>query len=137
MKIFVDTSAWYAIVVSEDQFHQPARDTLVELLKGGAEFFTTSFVISETYTLILRRFGNRDALTYLDFIGKREADGIIRIITVERETEKEARLLLQKYSDRSFTYVDAVSAVVALKSSMDMIFSFDKHFAILGFARIP
>ncbi|MCL4515635.1 MAG: PIN domain-containing protein [Firmicutes bacterium] len=137
MKVFVDTSAWYAIAVPEDQFHLLARDALIDLIKSGAEFFTTNLVVSETYTLILRRFGNRRALTYLDFIGRQEAEGITRIITVDRETEKEAQLLLQKYSDQSFSYVDAVSAVVALELSLEMIFSFDKHFAILGFARIP
>ncbi len=137
MKVFVDTSAWFAAAVPEDQFHPLARHTLIDLIKSGAEFFTTNFVVSETHTLLLRRFGNRDALAYLDFVGRQEADGITRIITVDRETEKEAQLLLQKYSDQSFSYVDAVSAVAALESSLDMIFSFDKHFSYMGFTQIP
>jgi len=47
-KIFVDTNGWIALNSKRDQFHRAAIEKNQELLRSGAHYITTNYVLDET-----------------------------------------------------------------------------------------
>ncbi len=56
-RVLVDTSAFYALVSSGDEFHQRASTIYTELLDQRVALYTTSYVMVECMALIHRRLG--------------------------------------------------------------------------------
>ncbi|MBI3330246.1 MAG: DNA-binding protein, partial [Nitrospinae bacterium] len=50
--LFVDTGAWYALQVTDDQFHQAAAAAFPKILAQYDTLITSNHVVGETYTLL-------------------------------------------------------------------------------------
>ena len=57
MNVFIDTSAFYAVIDADDQRHHEAVIAWEDLLGGRAAFHTTSYVLIETTSLLQNRIG--------------------------------------------------------------------------------
>jgi predicted nucleic acid-binding protein len=132
--IFVDTSAWIALVDKDDSHHKEAASSYPSLLKNHRNLITSNFVIAETYIIILNELGHKLAI---DFLEKLKASPRILKIYSNEDIEAEAEPILVKYSDQDFSYTDAVSFVIMKRQKIRKAFSFDKHFVIAGFVNIP
>lgn len=132
--IFVDTSAWIALVDKDDSHHKEAASSYPLLLKNHRNLITSNFVIAETYIIILNELGHKLAI---DFLEKLKASPRILKIYSNEDIEAEAEPILAKYSDQDFSYTDAVSFVIMKRQKIRKAFSFDKHFVIAGFVNIP
>jgi len=132
--IFVDTSAWIALVDKDDSHHKEAASSYPLLLKNHRNLITSNFVIAETYIIILNELGHKLAI---DFLEKLKASPRILKIYSNEDIEAEAEPILVKYSDQDFSYTDAVSFVIMKRQKIRKAFSFDKHFVIAGFVNIP
>ena len=107
--IFVDTSAWIALVDKDDSHHKEAASSYPSLLKNHRNLITSNFVIAETYIIILNELGHKLAI---DFLEKLKASPRILKIYSNEDIEAEAEPILVKYSDQDFSYTDAVSFVI-------------------------
>jgi len=132
--IFVDTSAWIALVDKDDSHHKEVASSYPSLLKNHRNLITSNFVIAETYIIILNELGHKLAI---DFLEKLKASPRILKIYSNEDIEAEAEPILVKYSDQDFSYTDAVSFVIMKRQKIRKAFSFDKHFVIAGFVNIP
>jgi uncharacterized protein len=132
--IFVDTSAWIALVDKDDSHHKEAASSYPSLLKNHRNLITSNFVIAETYIIILNELGHKLAI---DFLEKLKASPRVLKIYSNEDIEAEAEPILAKYSDQDFSYTDAVSFVIMKRQKIRKAFSFDKHFVIAGFVNIP
>jgi len=56
-RVVVDTSAMYAVLNKNDQFHGQARSLLESLLNFESELWITSYALVETIALVERRLG--------------------------------------------------------------------------------
>ena len=65
MKVFVDTSALFALVDEDDPMHRAAVQTLADL-RGFAQLVTHNYVVIETTTLVRRRLGRNAEEHLLD-----------------------------------------------------------------------
>ena len=132
--IFVDTSAWIALVDKDDSHHKEAASSYPSLLKNHRNLITSNFVIAETYIIILNELGHKLAI---DFLEKLKASPRILKIYSNEDIEAEAEPILVKYSDQDFSYTDAISFVIMKRQKIRKAFSFDKHIVIAGFVNIP
>lgn len=132
--IFVDTSAWIALVDKDDSHHKEAASSYPSLLKNHRNLITSNFVIAETYIIILNELSHKLAI---DFLEKLKASPRILKIYSNEDIEAEAEPILVKYSDQDFSYTEAVSFVIMKRQKIRKAFSFDKHFVIAGFVNIP
>jgi predicted nucleic acid-binding protein len=57
MRIFIDTSAFLAVLNKNDQYHPKAFDCWEELLKSDNSLFTSNYVLIATIALLQNRFG--------------------------------------------------------------------------------
>jgi predicted nucleic acid-binding protein len=132
--LFVDTSAWVALVNGKDENHQKAAAIYPSLLSKYRSVTTTNLVLSETYILLLRRVGYEPAIHFIEKL--RSSPRVIKVISSEA-LETRAIQLLHKYSDQEISYTDAVSFALMENHKIRKAFCFDRHFIVAGFENVP
>lgn len=128
-RVFVDTSAFYALADDRDGNHGPARVIRRLLVDSHSRLYTTNFVLAETHGLLLTRLGRAIALQTLTDVYRSNT-------TVERASvadELRARSILAQYDDKAFSLTDSISFAVMERLSITQAFSFDGDFAQYGF----
>ena len=128
-RVFVDTSAYYALADARDNEHSRAVIIASRLARDRWSLTTTNFVVAETHTLLLARLGRRIAANVLDMID----NGPATIIRVREMDEQRARAIIAQYDDKGFSLIDALSFAVTERLQIRQAFTFDRHFAQFGF----
>jgi uncharacterized protein len=127
--VFVDTGAWIALALTRDPLHERAREAWTEIGDAGARLHTSVPVLLETFTF-LERNANRDVA-----LAWRESLGELRLEILEcRKTDLDAAF---RFFDRrdlhKLSAVDATSFVLMKRGKIRVAFTFDHHFAAVGF----
>ncbi len=131
--MFVDTSAWYALVNPRATEHAIATRTFRRIAAEQRRLMTTNHVVAECYTLTLRRLGFPMAQALLQRF--RTSRSLERIF-VESVWEDAAEDLLARFDDQPFSYVDATSFVAMRRLGLRDAFAYDRHFATAGFTLV-
>ena len=66
MTVFVDTSAIYAVLDRDDEFHRAAHEAWARILTGDYELAASNYVILEAFALIQSRLGMDALRTFND-----------------------------------------------------------------------
>lgn len=132
MSIFVDTSAFYAVLDAGDANHGKARAVWERLLSEREDLHTTSYVIVEIAALLQGRLG-------LEALREFAADvlPIVRVHYVDEGHHRSAFHALLVASRRKLSLVDCASFESMRRRGIDRAFCFDPHFAEQGFAVVP
>jgi uncharacterized protein len=128
--IYIDTGAFIARYMQNDQSHQAAVKIWESISNQNKRCFTSNFVLDETLTLLARRAGYGFASERAHNIYSSEQ---LTILRPHEEDELEALELFQKYADQKVSFTDCISFVLMRKSRLHTVFSFDKHFSQNGF----
>jgi len=132
--IFIDTSAWIALLTPTDQFHEKGREISRRIAIAGTTLVTTDYIVSETFTHL--RYNARDAHKIRKFDALLSESEKNKNVILRWTTEKifqQARRILLEYSDQKFSFTDCISFVVAKELKITEIFSFDRDFTVMGF----
>jgi uncharacterized protein len=132
-RVFVDTSAFVALRNKAEREHEAARATRTALV-ADCRLFTTNYIFAETYTTLMMRVGRAEAIEWGR--GMRETRAI-ELIRVDEETEEEAWRMLESHTDKTWSYVDAVSFALMDREDSSEAFTFDRHFAQRGHRMLP
>jgi uncharacterized protein len=137
--IFVDTGAWYASEVEDDENHSRSRKFLKNELASNkyGVLVTSDYVLDETLTLMRIRKGIKVALNFLDKIQKSES---LQIIWIDKEIFDKAVKQFSKFDDerqRDFSFTDFTSFAIMNDLSIRTAFTFDDHFKKAGFSISP
>ena len=93
-RLFVDTSAYFALTDKRDENHEAAVHFIHELIRERAELLTTNYIVAEMHTLLLNRIGYATALQVLEELYKSQTR-IYRVREAEaRSISEDNRLLL-------------------------------------------
>jgi predicted nucleic acid-binding protein len=133
-EIFVDASAWFAVVWNGDQHHAAAAAEYRRLVSDSVPLVTTNLVIAEAHALIRRDGGHARAMRFLESL--RTTPRLERVHS-DTDLEQRAERLLAQYADHAFSFADAVSFTVMRERDITESFAFDHHFLIAGFSVIP
>ena len=133
-RIFVDSSAYYAVSDLDDANHERAAALLHQLVAARRSTFTTNYVIAESHALHLSRLGYQAALRWLTGIVDDRATVIVR---VSLRDEHRARDIIRAYDDKTFSLSDATSFAVMERLRISQAFSFDADFRQFGFVTLP
>lgn len=129
-KVFIDTSAFKALVDSRDLFHESAINTLNRLVDEGCEMATSNYIIDECLTLLRVKCSLESAIEFKRFL--MNADPEIKILRIKVSHEVGAwKWFTKDWSKLSFT--DCVSFVQMKELGIKRVFGFDKHFEKAGF----
>ena len=131
MRIFVDTSAFYALLDRDDAHHPRAKRAWTDLLKAVHALVTSNYVLVETLALLQNRLGMEAIRAFHDDILPQ-----INIEFVALGTRRSGVADLLSASRRNLSLVDCVSFEVMRASGINTVFAFDKHFKEQGFTLI-
>ncbi|GAB6275206.1 MAG: hypothetical protein STSR0004_20710 [Peptococcaceae bacterium] len=137
MKAFIDTGVWFGYLVRGDQYHSEAAHLMLDLQAKGILLITSELVLSETYTLLMRKLGTEAALKFLELINTQVKSNFTEIAWVDWVVLEEAQRVLNKFSDHSITLTDATSAAILKLKGISYIATFDQHFRIMALPCIP
>ena len=128
--VFVDSGAWIALALSRDPLHAQAREQW-DLLHGtGAKLHTSVPVVIETFTF-LDRNANRDvALTWRESIYK---PGTVKILPCELRDLQQSWEYFRHPDLYKLSAVDATSFAIMKRARIRLAYTFDHHFAVVGF----
>jgi predicted nucleic acid-binding protein len=127
-QVFIDTSAFYALMDSSDQYHHQAGKLWHALLDKEILLNTTNYITVETGALLQNRLGFEAAeLWYRDILG------VVDVLWVEQTAHQMAYELWLSLGRRKLSLVDCVSFVTMRSHQIESIFGFDKHFEEQGF----
>lgn len=129
-KVFVDTSAWLALVNKSDAAHQKARKVRDTLLKYHSQFLVTNYVMVEIANALSRIPYKETAVKLISSI---EMSENIHIIEINKEIYKKAWQVYSTYLDKDWSLTDCTSFEVMRERRITEAFTTDKHFEQAGF----
>jgi len=77
--IFIDTSAFYALISRTDRFHEKAKFVYKNLIDEEKTLYTSSYVLVETIALINHRLGFETLKKFME-----NFENIIKTIYIDR-----------------------------------------------------
>jgi len=137
--IFVDTGAWYASEVEDDDHHSMARQFMKNELASNryGVLVTSDYVLDETLTLLRTRKGIKSALEFMNKVRKSKS---LQVVWIGNEIFDNALRELSKYDDKKdqdLSFTDCTSFSIMNDLSITNAFSFDAHFQKAGFKLLP
>ena len=128
--VFVDSGAWIALALSRDPLHVPAHEQWNLLQGAGAELHTSVPVVIETFTF-LDRNANRDvALAWKGAVYK---PGVAKILPCELRDLEASWAYFRRVDLHKLSAVDATSFAIMKRARIRLAYTFDRHFAVVGF----
>jgi uncharacterized protein len=128
-KIYVDTSAFYALIDRSDRYHSKASVFWRKLLDKHVNLFTTNYVVWETLGLLQRRIGFEAANLW-----HRDVLGVIEILWVDADIYQRGYELWLHLGRNMLGMVDCVGFVAMRQNRIEKAFCFKPHFSEYGFA---
>lgn len=128
MRIFVDTSALYAVLDEDDPHHAEAASSLPTLLEV-ADLVTHNYIHMESHLLVRRRLGMVAAAALIDRLLPS-----MRTVWVDEGTHRAAVEAWRAGGGR-VSLVDHVSFIVMRTLEIDRAFAYDADFERRGFQR--
>jgi predicted nucleic acid-binding protein len=133
-ELFVDTSAWFPLVLRRHPQHAALTMALRRRVARGERVVTTNLVLAETHALLLCRGHRAAALTFVAAV--REPPNVVVSSSPALEAEAIAGWL-ERFDDQDFSMTDAVSFAVMYARRIERALTLDRHFAIAGFEMVP
>ncbi len=131
--VFVDSGAWIALALSRDPLHAQAREQWDLLRAAGARLHTSIPVVIETFTF-LDRNANRDvALAWKDSVAR---PGTLTILPCDLRDLQRSWEYFQRADLHKLSAVDATSFAIMKRARIRLAYTFDHHFAVVGFRMV-
>lgn len=132
MNVFVDTSAFLAVLDADDKDHAKAKTAWTDLISSEANLLCHNYVLVESSALIKHRLGLKAVRVF-------EGDilPLIHVKWIAEDVHKAGVSALLTASKRKLSLVDCVSFEIMRRLGLDTAFTFDSHFDEQGFVCIP
>lgn len=128
--VFVDTSAWLALINKSDIFHSKARNIRDTLIKDKRQFLVTDYVVVEIANSLSRMPWRLAAIQLVNSIYASED---INVVEIDKEIYAEAWKLYSDRTDKEWGLTDCASFVVMNRKGITEAFTNDRHFEQAGF----
>lgn len=132
VNIFVDTSAFLAVLDESDKNHKAAKPFWKRIISEGDVLLCHNYILVETSALILRRFGMEAVRVF-----EQDIFPILRILWVTENVHSAAVSAHLMAGKRTLSLVDCVSFEVMRRTGIRKAFAFDHHFKDHGYELDP
>ena len=126
---FVDTSALYAFLASDDEAHASAVEAFQRLTADGERLLTHNYVVVESTALAQRRLGVQAAADLHDVVLP-----FVDIVWVDEALHRRAVEANRAAARRTISLVDWTSFLVMRDRGIGRAWAFDRDFEEQGFA---
>jgi len=132
VSVFVDTSALYALLNRNDEFHRDAAAWWADRLPAGERILTSEWVVLEAGTILQRRLGPPGVRALRD-----DLLPVIDVLAVAASVRDAALAAVIDSGSRQVSLVDRSSFELMRRRAIDHAFSFDPDFRAAGFETVP
>jgi predicted nucleic acid-binding protein len=132
VSVFIDTSAFYAIVDTSDANYGRAAATWQSLLEQGEPLVTTNYTVTETIALLHHRLGT-------EVVGRFVQDDLpaVTVLPIDEAMHALALAAMLAIPGRSGpSLTDCAAFEVIRRCRIDTVFAYDQHFQSRGFRLI-
>ncbi len=124
--IFVDSGAWFSLLVKDDPDHQNARAWFDN---NNDRLILTDYILDETLTLLRARKQHKHAIELGEAILNQDRADLVFLNLEDIEAAWE---VFRQYSDKLWSFTDCTSKVVMERLGLTTAFAFDQHFRQFG-----
>ncbi|MCX6089259.1 MAG: PIN domain-containing protein [Candidatus Atribacteria bacterium] len=128
MDVYVDTSAFLAVLNQDDDLHPIAKSQWWKLLETEARLVVNSFVLIESCALIQKRLGVEALKTFI-----RDIQPLLYIDWVDEITFPPSTHILFNTNNQNLSLVDCSSFITMTRLKISTVFTFDAHFTQQGY----
>jgi predicted nucleic acid-binding protein len=126
--MFVDTSAFLAILDADDQNHVAAAETWADLVSRDEVLVCSNYILVETFALVQHRLGIEAVRSFQEDIVP-----LLQIEWLNAAAHARSVSALLTAGRRQLSLVDCASFDVMRSREITTAFVFDRHFAEQGF----
>jgi len=131
--VFVDSGAWIALALVRDPLHAQAREQWDLLRAAGARLHTSVPVVIETFTFLDRNASRDVALAWKEAIAR---PGLLDILPCELRDLQRSWDYFRRADLHKLSAVDATSFAIMKRARIRLAYTFDHHFAVVGFRMV-
>lgn len=128
MRIFVDTSAFIAILNIDDVYHLQASKVWRGLMDQEAIISSTNYILVESLAIIQNRWGMKAVAQFLQAIVP-----LLQIVWIDETLHQMGISAMLTANKRRLSLVDCISFEVARMLDVDAVFAYDQHYWEQGF----
>lgn len=132
MSVFVDTSAFLALLDADEVHHEAIRVSFEKLLHNGEPLVTSNYVLVETAALLQHRFGIPAFRLFTDDVAP-----VVGTLWVDAEMHAAAVSAVLAAARKRLSLVDCASFEAMRRSGVKTALTLDRHFAEQGFGVVP
>jgi hypothetical protein len=129
-RVFVDTSAFFGLLVRDDEHHPRSRELFAQAKAEGWRLVITNIIVIETYALLLTRTigGRKRAVRFLDWVERVD----MHRERITEQDERKAVALVRAHDDKTYSLCDALSFTVMERLGIREAIAFDGDFRSYG-----
>jgi predicted nucleic acid-binding protein len=132
MTVFVDTSAFYAVIDRDDANHSRAKTAWEDWLREPAVLLTNNYVLLETTALLQHRIGMAAVRALHE-----DVTPLLQVDWVSEDQHRAGLEAVLAAARKKLSLVDCVSFQTMRNRGVRTAFCFDPHFREQGFVTKP
>ncbi|MFN0206924.1 MAG: type II toxin-antitoxin system VapC family toxin [Planctomycetota bacterium] len=131
IRVFVDSSAWFAFINKKDAEHASVRSAMKNF---EGRMVTSNFIFDELLTLCNYRLGHKTATAVGNFLLTSNSIDLVRMTP---DDEKAAWEIFKKRHDKNYSFTDCTSFALMQRLKIESCIALDDDFAQEGFKVLP
>lgn len=132
MRVFVDTSAFIALLVTSEQKHQQCVEKYQQYKQQNDLFYTNNLVLAEVYTRILYDLGRDACRKVIEKIQDLQTQGKLKVFQVDKIIATQSEKLIIKFAEHKLSFTDVSIYSMVKEYKLDEIFTLDADFKKVG-----
>jgi predicted nucleic acid-binding protein len=132
MRVFIDTSAFLALLIATESFHETCIAKYRAYTKEHAQFYTNVLVLAELYTRLVYDFNKQACGKVIMHINRLQEEENLKVLQLDAALFGQAEKALLRFAEHKLSLTDASIYVAAKWYDMDEIFTLDQDFKKVG-----
>ena len=130
-QVFIDSSAFVALYLQDDDFHKKAVGVLKKLQQEQRELVTSNFILDEVYTFNRAKRGKMVAVDFTHFLA--ENVDVVRVNRITIQDEQKALYYFSSLDGKGVSFTDCTSFALMKRMGIQEALTFDSDFKKAGF----
>ena len=135
--VFVDTSAWIAVLDEKNANYTSARKYFEKLLELNTRLVTNSIVIDDTLLFLKQNYGNDFAQKFLDIIDESSMSINLKVDWISRRVRRNTLNSFLKSSNSNLEVKHFYIHESLKRKKVDIVFSYDRSLKYFDFPVMP
>lgn len=127
MKVFIDTSAFVALLVDKETDHEKVAKKYHDYRQKRAILFTSDYILDELFTRLLY-YKQIDIKKNIQKLKESISAGEITVLRIDEALFEKTLEGFLKFSDHKISFTDATSYTLLKSFNLDEVFTLDDDF---------